>query len=105
MPNVRYEVNLLRKAEKDLDDLKQYRDAVVVELLKLENDPYLGHSLQGILREVRSLEFNLPNYGECRAAYVINKDQKVCIIFLVGPHENFYQKAERRAQAALRRAR
>ncbi|MGI8403429.1 MAG: type II toxin-antitoxin system RelE family toxin [Thermomicrobiales bacterium] len=40
MPNDRFEIDILPKAEKDLDKLKQHRDRAVREILKLESDPY-----------------------------------------------------------------
>jgi hypothetical protein len=50
----------------------------------------------------RSLEFSLP--GEAyRAAYIVLEEEQVCLVFQVGPHENFYKTAERR-YAALRRS-
>lgn len=72
-------------------------------LARLETEPYRGHALAGSLRGVRSLEFSLPG-GAYRAAYVVDSEARACIVFIVGPHEGFYQRAERRA-AALERLR
>ena len=102
MSRNRFDVELLREALKDLKDLKQYEDDAITEILKLEDDPYLGHTLSGSLRGTRSLEFNLPGYGECRAVYIVDTRGHVCVVFIVGPHENIYQKAERRAKAAFK---
>jgi mRNA-degrading endonuclease RelE of RelBE toxin-antitoxin system len=102
MARNRFEVELLREAVKDLKALKQYEADAIREILKLEDDPYLGHTLTGSLRGARSLEFSLPGYGECRAVYIVDKRGHVCIVFIVGPHENIYQKAERRAKAAFK---
>ncbi|MGB3330162.1 MAG: type II toxin-antitoxin system RelE/ParE family toxin [Thermomicrobiales bacterium] len=102
MTRTRFEVDILPRALKDLADLDQHEEAAIAEILKLEDDPYLGHPLQGSLRKVRSLVFNLPNYGECRAAYIVDKKDRTCILFIVGPHENFYDRAERRAKAAFK---
>ncbi len=44
------------------------------------------------------MEFSLPG-GAFRAAYIVREAEKVCLVFLVGPHENFYEKAERRYRA------
>jgi hypothetical protein len=41
--------------------------------------------------------------GAYRAAYVVMEDQKRCVVFLVGPHEGFYKKAERRYEALKKR--
>lgn len=92
----RFEVEILPKAEKDLDDLKRYRDDAVREVLKLEDDPKLGHTLTGSLRGTRSLEFNLKDGEAYRAVYTIVDEDRVCIVFIVGSHENIYKKAERR---------
>jgi mRNA-degrading endonuclease RelE of RelBE toxin-antitoxin system len=98
----RFEVELLPKAEDDLDDLANQRDRAIAEILKLELNPHLGHTLKGSLRGVRSLEFTMKG-GVFRALYVIDEPNRVVIVFLVGPHENIYKKAERR-WAALRKA-
>jgi hypothetical protein len=49
------------------------------------------------------LEFSLKGGGAYRAVYVILEAEKICLVFLIGPHESIYEKAERRA-AALRRS-
>lgn len=103
MPNDRFEIDILPRVEKDLDKLKQQRDRAVREILKLESDPYLGHLLKGSLRQARSLEFSLPNSGVCRAVYVVDEDESICIVFIVGPHENIYAKAQSRYEALLKR--
>jgi hypothetical protein len=53
------------------------------------------------LRGVRSLEFSLPG-GEHRAAYYVLIDDRVCLVFAIGPHENFYRLAERRYEALVK---
>jgi mRNA-degrading endonuclease RelE of RelBE toxin-antitoxin system len=102
MPNDRYDVEIMPKAKKDLAKLKQHEGAAVREILKLEGDPFLGHPLKGSLRQARSLEFNLPGRGECRAVYVIDEDNTVCIIFIVGPHKNIYARAQSQYDALLK---
>jgi len=101
----RCEVKLTRRAKKDVLDLKRWTERITRTLAGLENTPDLGHSLQGTLKGARALEFSLPG-GQYRAAYVIrenvsnDEDPKqthtVCLVFMVGPHENFYREAERR---------
>jgi len=71
--------------------------SIVRELLSLEEDPSKGHLLTGSLRGARALEISLGGVAY-RAAYVVLKDKPVCLIFMVGPHEGFYAKAERRAK-------
>ena len=99
----RFEVEILPKAEKDLDDLKHHREQAVAAILQLETNPLLGHTLTGSLRGTRSLEFNLKGSGAYRAVYTVIDEDRVCIIFIVGPHENIYKKAERRWAAVKRR--
>lgn len=96
-----YRVRLTRQAEKDLARLGSFRDKAVRALVSLEQDPYKGHTLTGSLRGVRSLEFSLPG-GAYRAAYVVLEEKRTCLVFLVGPHEGFYRKAERRLEALRR---
>jgi len=59
--------------------------------------------LTGNLRGCRSLGFSLKGSGQYRAVYVVLDDESVCLVFIVGPHENIYGKAERRLDA-LRQA-
>jgi len=95
----RYEVEILPRAEKDLNALKQHRTQAVREILKLEETPRLGHTLTGSLRGTRSLEFNLKGGGAYRAVYTVLDDDRVCIVFLVKSYENVYKEAERRWEA------
>jgi len=44
------------------------------------------------------LEFSLKGVAY-RAAYIVQEDEKACLVFMVGSHEGFYQKAARRAKA------
>ena len=43
------------------------------------------------------MEFSLKGVAY-RTAYVVLEEEKVCLVFVVGPHEGFYQKAERRVR-------
>jgi hypothetical protein len=54
--------------------------------------------LNGSLKGVRALEFSLKGVAS-RAAYVVAEEERVCLVFMIGPHEGFYQKAERRVKA------
>lgn len=98
----RYEINILPKAEKDLKDLRQNKAQATREILKLEENPRLGHALTGSLRGTRALEFNLKGGGAYRAIYTVIDERRICIVFLVGPHENIYRVAERRWAAVQR---
>jgi mRNA-degrading endonuclease RelE of RelBE toxin-antitoxin system len=102
-PGDRFEVELTREAEKDLKRLRPWKEQATRALVELEEDPYLGHALTGSLRGTRSLEFSLRGSGVYRAVYVVIENARVCLVFIVGPHENIYDKAERRV-AALKRA-
>lgn len=99
----RYSVELTRQAEKDLKDLRPWTRQATAEILRLEEEPRRGHALTGSLRGARALEFTLKGSGAYRAVYTILNDERVCLVFIVGPHENFYDKAQRRYDA-LRRA-
>jgi mRNA-degrading endonuclease RelE of RelBE toxin-antitoxin system len=96
-----FEVHLTRRAERDIEDLRPWQRRVIEALLTLEEDPHRGHTLKGSLLGVRSLEFSLPG-GAHRAAYVVLNEERVCLVFQVGPHEGFYEKAERRYQSLKR---
>ena len=91
-----FEVELLPRAAKDLKALKHHEAQAIREILKFEDNPELGHALQGSLHGVRALEFTLKGSVAYRAVYTIVDEQRVCVVFLVGPHENIYKRAERR---------
>lgn len=91
-------IQLTRQAKKDLDSLQSAREKALRAILTLEQHPLAGHALAGSLRGVRSLEFSLPG-GAYRAAYTVNAEHEVCLVFLIGPHESFYEKAQRRYRA------
>lgn len=104
MPNDRYRLELTRQAAKDLKPLRSWEQRVREELLALETDPQKGRPLKGSLAGARSLEFSLPS-GEHRAAYFVITEDRVCLIFAIGHHENFYTEAERRCEALRRSGR
>jgi mRNA-degrading endonuclease RelE of RelBE toxin-antitoxin system len=91
----RYNVHVTKAVEKDLDDLEPYRARVVNELLTLEENPRKGHALHGKLTGYHAHEFSLPG-GVCRAVYTVKKDEKVCLIVIVGYHESLYERALQR---------
>ncbi len=94
-----YDIRLTKRADKDFSQLGKVEKQKAVQALgKLKNEPYAGHTLFGKLSGVRSLEFSAPG-GAYRAAYVVREDLRRCVVFLVGPHENFYALAERRYEA------
>lgn len=102
MSDRRFEVELTDQAEKDLKHLRPWTEQALRAILQLESNPHRGHTLTGSLRGSRSLEFSLKGSGQYRAVYFVLDDEKVCLVFIVGSHENIYEKAERRV-AALRK--
>lgn len=94
-----WRVELSRRAEKDLRGLRPWSAQALQAIAALEHDPQRGHLLTGSLRGVRSLEFNLRGGGAYRAAYILRPEDLVCLVFIVGSHEGFYEKAERRYEA------
>ncbi len=93
-----FAVRLTRQAEKDLKELRGHTARVLRALAVLQREPHAGHTLAGSLKRVRALEFGLPG-GEHRAAYFVLVGDRVCLVFAIGPHENFYRLAERRYEA------
>ena len=73
------------------------------EIAVRRTNPDAGEHLEGALDGVLSLKFSLKGMGECRAAYLKLPDNRICLLFLVGPRENFYREAERRFEALQRR--
>lgn len=91
-----YQIELWRDAEKDLKRHRTHAKIITENLLKLETEPLKGHSLVGNLRGARSLEFNVKGSGAFRAIYVVLPDLTICVVFMLGPHENIYTRAESR---------
>jgi len=95
----RYQVEVTKAAEDDLDDLKHLRQEAVNKLLKLENNPAdKTSSLSGILKGLKSYKFNL-NDGAYRAVLKIYEDDSVCLLILIGSRENLYKQAARRVKS------
>lgn len=100
----RYTVEMTRQAEKEFSALRaDHAETAARAIVKLETDPYAGHTLSGSLRGARSLEFNLKGSGAYRAVYKIINDECVCLIFMVGSHENIYREAEKRYERLRKR--
>ncbi len=97
--NRRYRVELTAGAKKDLKKLRQHRKQIGEALGQLEEDPLTGHVLRGTLHGLRSLEFSVKGSGAFRAVYGVLDEDAVCIVVIVGPHENIYDRAERRVEA------
>lgn len=103
MPIKRYEVLLTSTVRKDLKRLRTHKTRIGEALGELETNPLAGHTLKGTLTGLRSLGFTVTGGGAFRAVYAVIDDEAVCLIIIVGPHENIYEAAERRV-AALRAA-
>lgn len=99
MTNDRVGVVFTREAEKELANLRPWSEDVLEVVMRLRDDPTLGHLLTGTLRGMRSLEFTVKGSGAYRAIYTILDDGQLCLVVLIGPHENVYKKAERRVSA------
>jgi len=97
-PNRRYRVELTDGAKKDLKELRQHREQIGEALGRSEVNPQAGHTLQGTLYRLRSLEFTVRGSGAFRAVYGVLDTDAVCLVIIVGPHENIYDKAERRVE-------
>lgn len=95
----RYRVELTDGAKKDLKKLRQHREQIGEVLGLLEEIPTAGHLLKGTLNRLRSLEFTVKGSGAFRAVYGVLDTDAVCLVVLVGPHENIYDRAERRVEA------
>ncbi len=77
---------------------KRYR-VELTDGAKLEENPLAGHTLRGTLYGLRSLEFTVKGSGAFRAVYGVLDTEAVCLVVIVGPHENIYDRAERRVEA------
>jgi len=101
-----YRVQFSRQALRDLDTLRKRNrvahDRAVVAVAELETAPLAGHPLSGSLRGCRSLEFSVKGSGQYRAVYIVLDDETVCVVFVVGTHENLYDEARRRVDNVRR---
>jgi mRNA-degrading endonuclease RelE of RelBE toxin-antitoxin system len=97
--NRRYRVELTDGARKDLKRLRQHREQIGEALGRLETNPLAGHALRGSLYNLRALEFTAKGSGAFRAVYGVLDTDAVCLVVIVGPHENIYDRAERRVEA------
>ena len=86
-------------AKKDLKKLRQHREQIGEALGRLEENPLAGHTLRGTLYGLRSLEFTVQGSGAFRAVYGVLDTEAICLVVIVGPHENVYDRAERRVEA------
>lgn len=92
----RYSVQLTPGAEKDLKHLRHIGKDAARALKRLETTPSAGHPLAGDFRGYRSLEFSVKGSGAYRAVYRIDESERIILVFIIGPHENIYDRAKRR---------
>jgi mRNA-degrading endonuclease RelE of RelBE toxin-antitoxin system len=94
-------VELSRETRRDLRQpkLRPHLAQILRALATLETDPHVGHTLTGSLSGLRSLAFTVKGSGAFRAVYGLVDEGAVCLVVIVGPHENIYEKAERRVEA------
>jgi len=84
-------------AEKDLLNIKKFKEFALNKIMDLKQNPLKGHTLKGSLNGVRALKFSIKRVAY-RAAYIFIEEDRVCLVFMIGPHEGFYEKAQRRAK-------
>jgi mRNA-degrading endonuclease RelE of RelBE toxin-antitoxin system len=101
-PSNWFTVRLTRHAERDPKSLRSWKPEVHKKINQLEEDAYAGHALTGNLRGSRALAFNLKGSGAFRALYYLITDDRICLVYLIAPHENVYREVERRIQALRR---
>ena len=95
-----YSIKTIKSAEDDLDKLKHKRDEAVKELLKLEDNPkeksssLAGGHFQGLY----SYSFTLKGAGSYRAIFDLIEENKVCLLIVIGPRENFYRTARKKVK-------
>ena len=94
-----YRVELTDGARKDLKKLRQHREQIGEALGRLQENPLAGHTLRGTLYGHCALEFSIKGSGAFRAVYGVLDADTVCLVVIVGPHENIYDRAERRVES------
>jgi mRNA-degrading endonuclease RelE of RelBE toxin-antitoxin system len=70
------------------------RREAIKRSLELSANPYTGEKLTSSLRFLFSLHFKYKNV-QYRIAYTVNIKQKLIIVHLIGPRENFYNKLKK----------
>lgn len=95
MSERRWTVQRTRGTDKDIARQRAHTTKILTALTILEIQPLKGHALTGKLQGARSLGFSVPG-TQFRALYVIYAELRLCLVFMVGPHENIYRDAETR---------
>lgn len=81
-----------KRAAKNLQQVA--REEILKQSQKLKENPYLGEKLSGSLHFLYSFHIKFKGV-EYRLAYTIDKSQKLIVVHLIGPRENFYEKLKR----------
>lgn len=82
------------------NDLKQLDKTVRSEIIsvlipKILNDPFKGDSLSGDLTGIYSYHFR-KNRADYRICYLVDPDENIVFVLMIGKRENFYKLLKRR---------
>ena len=99
MTTERFQVELTRDAQNDLERLRPWTEQATNAILALGTRPSSGTPLAGSLKGTRSQECSLKGSGADPAVYIVADDRRICLVFIVGPHANICDNAERRVAA------
>ncbi len=102
-PGEQWRIVTARAARKDFAKFGSATTELRAKIAVLRTNPDVGDRLEGALEDALSLKFSLKGMGECRVAYIKLTDNRICLLFMVGPRENFYREALRRFEAVQRR--
>lgn len=89
---MKYELRVTKSFERVFRKLpKQVQQQIKSEIFILEDQPYLGESLRGELRFLRSFHLKLNNV-HYRVVYKVDEKQRIIDLHYAGVRENFYTK-------------
>ncbi len=91
-----YSLEVERAALKDMKSFpRPLRELTLEQFDLLVKDPFLGQPLAGMLSHLRSHHFSYKG-TQYRMAYMLQPEQKLILVIMVGPRENFYKLLRRR---------
>ena len=79
-----FELHLTKSPEKDLTKLRGLAEEAVRRNSSAQAKPLLGPSAEGLSVGVRALESSLRRGVAYRAAYIVQEDDKTCLVFILG---------------------
>jgi len=86
-----YEVFLESKAKKIVKKLPQKLQEIIdTEIEKIRHNPFLGEAKKGDILGIKVHKFKFFAL-QILIAYEVDEKRKQIIIYLIGPHENFYR--------------